>query len=192
MHTKPILIDLPEQFESERLILRASRFGDGAELNRAVIESFAELNRWMPWAKERPSLEESESYCRAARARFLTREDLTILIFLKSSGELVGSTGFHRINWDVPSVEIGYWCATKHTGKGYITEATRALTLFAFETLRAARVELRIDASNKPSIAVVERLNFTLEGVLRNEGRNNAGELRDMAIYALTERSGLK
>lgn len=191
MAPSPILKDIPTQIESDRLILRSPHVGDGVALNRAVIDSFAELHRWMPWAKEPPSVNDSEQHCRGAQARYLTREDLQLLIFLKSTGELVGSTGLHRFNWEVPSTEIGYWCSTKHTGHGYITEATRAVALFAFNTLGASRVELRIDTLNQRSRAVPERLGFKLEGVLRNEARANTGELRDLAIYALIRKDEL-
>jgi hypothetical protein len=43
-----ILKDFPDHFESERLLIRAPRFGDGAQVNQAILESFTELNRWMP------------------------------------------------------------------------------------------------------------------------------------------------
>ena len=36
---KPILLDFPDSFETERLLLRAPRVGDGAVMNAALIES---------------------------------------------------------------------------------------------------------------------------------------------------------
>ena len=98
----------------------------------------------------------------------------------------MGGSGLHRINWDVPRFEIGYWCRTGLTGHGYITESTARIAQFAFETLHARRVEIHVDDRNQKSWHVPERLGFTLEGILRNVARNTAGELRDTRIYAKT------
>jgi ribosomal-protein-serine acetyltransferase len=162
---RAILRDFPEQFETERLTIRAPQPGDGAELNRAIRESWPELEAWMPWAQgEPPTVADSEARLREARARFLTREDLWLLLFLKGTGTLVGSSGLHRINWNVPRVEIGYWVRTKYAGKGYITEAVNGITAFAMLELGAKRVEIRCDSENVRSAAVARRCGFRARG----------------------------
>ena len=173
-----------EQFESERLSIRVPQPGDGKALNEAILESFRELSVWMPWAKEMPSPEESEAHCESSRKRFLAREDIQLLLFLKSTGRLIGSSGLHRIDWDVPRFEIGYWCRTSEVGKGSITEAVHRIACFAFEELAANRVEIRTDEKNRRSWRVAERSGFTYEGLLRNECRDALGNLRDTRIYS--------
>ena len=69
-----LLLDIPEELESERLILAATRAGHGAAVNGAVAESFADLKRWMPWAQQAQSLEDSEKHCREAQAKWHSRE----------------------------------------------------------------------------------------------------------------------
>ena len=81
---------------------------------------------------------------------------------------------------------IGYWVRRQFEGQGLVTEAVGAITRFAFETLRAQRVEIRTDDRNDRSWRVAERLGYRLEGVLRNESRDAYG-LRDTRIYAVTE-----
>jgi RimJ/RimL family protein N-acetyltransferase len=188
----PILRDIPEQIESQRLIIRAPRAGDSSVVNAAVLDSFEELRVWMPWAKEKPSVEESEVYVRGAYARFLTREELPMLMFEKESGDFVGGTGLHRLDWSIPKFEIGYWCRTSKTGRGYITEATYAIAEFAFLQLGARRVEIRADAQNVRSFKVPERLGFTLEGTLRSDSLTNAGEPSDTRVYAALTLEELK
>ena len=99
MSSRQILRDFPESFESRRLEIRAPRFGDGHDINAAIVDSFDELHMWMPWARELPTLEQSEEHCRLSRSRFLSREDLQLLLFLKETGTLIGSSGLHRIDW---------------------------------------------------------------------------------------------
>ncbi|MEZ4730059.1 MAG: GNAT family N-acetyltransferase [Caldilineaceae bacterium] len=107
-----ILRDIPDRLESERLLLRSPRPGDGAAINAAVLESLTELRPWMVWAQQAPTVEENERYAREAHVRFLKREELPFLVFHKETHTMVGSSGLHRINWDVPKVEIGYWVRT--------------------------------------------------------------------------------
>jgi RimJ/RimL family protein N-acetyltransferase len=180
----PLLLDFPDEIETERLIIRAPRHGDGATINAAVRESIHELRPWMPWAQTMPEVEDTETHVRDALARFLKREELPLSMWRKSDGQYVGSSGLHRIDWSVPCMEIGYWCRTSLAGQGYITEAVIGITRFAFEHLYAQRLEIRCDARNTRSAAVAERAGYVLEARLHRHMRAADGVgLRDTLIY---------
>ncbi|HTE21104.1 MAG TPA: GNAT family protein [Armatimonadota bacterium] len=183
--TSPILKEVPEAFETERLLIRAPRFGDGAAVNAAIQETFEELRPWMPWARQRPTVEESEMYVREAYCNFLQRKELGLLLFLKGTETLVGASGLHRIRWDIPRFEIGYWRRSGFQGQGYVTEAVRGLTVYGFEVLGARRVEIRCDARNGPSRRVAERVGYRLEGTLRSDDLSPDGEPRDTLVFSL-------
>ena len=106
-------------------------------------------------------------------------------LFRKSDGYYVGNSGLHRIDWEVPRFEIGYWVRTSLQGNGYITEAVNGITKFAFELLKAERMEIRCDSRNARSAAVARRAGYTLEAKLCHEGRAVDGSLRDTLIFAL-------
>jgi len=183
---EPVLRDFPDSFETERLTIRCPLPGDGPELNAAVIESWDSLREWMPWAAQKqPTIEESEANIRIAHTRFLAREDLRLSLFLKGTGIMVGGSGLHRMNWEVPSFEIGYWVRTRFAGQGYITEAVAGITDFAIQELVARRIEIRCDALNERSAAIPRRLGYTLEATFRNHDRHHlTGQLRDTLIFA--------
>jgi len=180
----PILLDIPESFTSERLVLRCSRSGDGPAINAAISESIVELRQWMPWAREVPSVEDSEVYSRQSQANFLTRSDLTLRMLRPSDGLMVGSIGLHPRNWDVPSFEIGYWCRTSLCGQGYATEAVRAVTGFAQTHFKARRIQIRCDAENRRSQRVALAAGYVLEGTSVDDCRNCDGQLRTSHTYA--------
>lgn len=176
--TRPILRDIPESFETERLVLRAPVPGDGAEMYAAVSESLAEIRPWLPWAKEPPTAEGYEANVREARARFLLREDLRFQLYLRSEpGTLVGSSGLHRIDWDAGRFEIGYWVRTRFAGQGYVTEAVQGLARFAFHELGANRLEIWCDSRNLRSAEVARRVGFVHEGTLVDHTRAVDGSL---------------
>jgi RimJ/RimL family protein N-acetyltransferase len=175
---KPILRDFPESFETERLVIRAPLAGDGAEMCAAVAESLTELRPWLPWAAETPTVDGYEANVREARARFILRDDLRFQLYLRSEpGSLVGSSGLHRIDWDAGRFEIGYWARTRFAGQGFMTEAVRGITRFAFSELDANRLEIWCDARNERSAAVARRVGFVHEGTFIDHTRANDGSM---------------
>ncbi|GGG53639.1 GNAT family N-acetyltransferase [Paenibacillus radicis (ex Gao et al. 2016)] len=182
----PLLFDFPTEFMTERLLLRIPKPGDGKLVYESLQASETELKRWLPFMQKEQNEFDTEANIREAHVKFLAREDLRLLIFMKETGQLVGSSGLHNPNWDIPKFEIGYWLDTRHSGNGIMTEAVEGIVSFAFNELDARRLEIRCDSLNVKSRAIPERLGFTLEGILKNEDLSVDGsELRDTCIYAV-------
>ncbi|MDQ0114518.1 GNAT family N-acetyltransferase [Paenibacillus harenae] len=180
----PILLQIPESFETKRLIIRAPLWEDGAMVNEAVKQSIDELRPWMLWAKQIPSIEESEIISRQGRVHFLERSDLRLYLIHKTTGQFIGSSGLHRIDWEARKFEIGYWVNTLFSGQGYMTEAVEGITRFAIDELQANRIEIRCDARNIRSARVAERLGFTKEGILRSDKCDVNGIIRDTIVFS--------
>lgn len=184
----PLLLEFPSEFYTERLIIRMPKPGDGKVVFDAIQASLDELKPWMPFAQKEQYEEETEINIRDSYVKFIKREDLRLLIFHKETGDFIASSGLHRIDWSVPKFEIGYWIDTRYSGKGYITEAVKGISKFAFSDLKARRIEIRCDSKNDKSRKVPERLGFSLEGVLKNSAISAEGnELRDTCIYAMVK-----
>ena len=180
----PVNLVFPDTFDTQRLTLRAPRAGDGPAINAAVVESSAELRPWLPWADPVPTVAESEDFACQSAVAFARRERLALLVFLRGTDTLIGSSGFHHIDWSVPRLEIGYWLRTSCTGCGYMVEAVRAQVAFARDALKACRVDLVADDQNGPSCRVAERAGFTFDAILRHDRRDRAGVLRNTRIYS--------
>lgn len=183
----PLLFPVPSMLETPRLLLRSFRLDDAPALHEALSESIEQLrdNLWfLTWVAAEPALQSAEVRCRRAEANFLLRTDLAFLAFEKKTGRLVASVGLHRTDWDVPKTEVGYWVRTSETGKGYASEGVMALTSWAFDVLRAKRVELMTDELNAGSRAVAVRCGFALEGILHHVMKGPDGGLRNSCVYA--------
>lgn len=177
----------PDQVETERLILRPPGLRDARAITKAVNASAAELGEWMPWAREAYGLQDAVAFVEAAVRKLRAEEEFTTVIISRRRRSFVGCCTLSVRAWDVPKFEIGYWLRTDRVGRGYVTEAAHALTEFAFASLGAARVEIRVDDRNQRSWAVAERLGFTWEATLRANERGKDGSLRDTRIYTLFE-----
>lgn len=183
----PLIQLLPESFESDRLLIRVPKPGDGLAVYEAVNESQERLKPWFPWAQELTSLDERELFVRQCYCKYLLNEDMPLALFLKENGKLIGLCGLHYRGLHVPAFEIGYWIRTGYEGRGYISEAVRAITRLAFDVAGANRVFIRCDKDNARSQAVAKKAGYRYEGTFRNHERKaDSGDLTDMLYFALT------
>ena len=85
-----------------------------------------------------------------------------MLVFaIDIGGKLVGAVGLemrHDIYSKAPL--IGYWLGEAHWGKGYMTEAAKALIDAAHRTHQYETIAARALADNETSLHVLEKLGF--------------------------------
>src|SRR5262249_30940321 len=102
MRFDPLLLDLPHEFETARLVIRAPRPGVGRVMPDALVETLEALRRFpasLRWALDEQTVQSAESFCRRGAAMWLLRADLPMLLFHKADQELVGGCGLHRFDW---------------------------------------------------------------------------------------------
>jgi ribosomal-protein-serine acetyltransferase len=180
----PILLDIPSEFSSARLLMRIPRAGDSAIIWPVVKQSMGELMPWLPWANDEFTESAEEEWCRKTAAEFLKRERMGYLIFSKECGEYFGGIGACDFKWDVPSCEIGYWLRSDRTGRGYATEAVGALCAMLRERIKVRRIQIRADELNARSRRVAELAGFQSEGIMRCDCAAGGGRLRNTCLYS--------
>ncbi len=79
---------------------------------------------------------------------------------------------------------FGYWIGKEHRRRGYMSEAVSAILNFGFTDLELHRIQAYVDPENKSSRALLEKLGFECEGILR-DFVPIAGGFRDRCIYAI-------
>ncbi|MCM2677242.1 GNAT family N-acetyltransferase [Alkalicoccobacillus plakortidis] len=179
-----MLPNVPQSFVTERLFIRLPMPGDGKAVFEAQQASLKEMLPWIHWAHYQTTLEQTENGVRYAHEQYMRKKDLRLHLFDKQTGVFVGSSGLHNINWSVPRMEIGYWMDTRHSGKGYMTEAVAGITGFAFQELGVHRLEIHCDPDNKQSRAIPEKLGYELEAVLKQNSISTDGRsYRDTCLY---------
>ncbi len=187
----PLLIDVPERIETERLVLRVPRAGDGAAVNEAIRVSLAELAPWLPWARRDADASTSRRRTAGAsrRASSCARTSSCSCSCARpdrrARASCVGAAGLHRIDWTRAPLR-GRLLAQDRLRAAAASSPRRwsALGRLAFDTLGARRVEIRMDDANVRSSEVAERAGFTLEAVLRFDSLTPQGEPRTTRVYA--------
>ena len=143
--------------ETERLVLRAPRLGDAKAVallanDRRIAENTARIPH--PYG-----LADAESFIASMNrpggeiAFLITRPD----------GPVLGACGLAPRAGDAP--ELGYWIGVPHWGKGYATEAVRAVIDHAFEDLGHEALHAGARVTNPGSRRVLEKCGFQWTGV---------------------------
>jgi RimJ/RimL family protein N-acetyltransferase len=92
-------------------------------------------------------------------------------------------------------LEIGTtWLHPDHWGTVINFECKLLLLTYAFETLRALRVQFKTDENNIRSRKAIEKVGGRFEGILRNDMLRDNGTRRNSAYFSIIEEewSGVK
>ncbi|WP_432979666.1 GNAT family N-acetyltransferase [Dactylosporangium sp. CA-233914] len=87
--------------------------------------------------------------------------------FADSDDRFVGTADLRFSPMDPVTAEVGYSAAPRARGKGYTTEAVRALCAYGFDRLAIGRIVWRAHVGNDASRRVAEKVGFRVEGVQR-------------------------
>ncbi len=142
--------------ETERLVLRAPRLGDAKAVamlanDRRIAENTARI---------------PHPYRTGDAEDFISTANLgseTVFVIAQRNGALVGACGFSQLDRHPP--EIGYWLGVKFWGKGYATEAVRAVIDHAFTDLDHEALQSSARVTNPASRRVLEKCGFQWTGV---------------------------
>ena len=146
--------------ETDRLVLRAPRLGDVKAVaalanDRRIAENTAQIPH--PYRAG-----DAEDFVTSAN-----RGNDTAFLIALSGGTVIGACGMSQLDRHPP--EIGYWLGVKYWGKGYATEAVRAVIDHTFTDLDCEAVHSAARVTNPASRRVLEKCGFqwTGAGLLR-------------------------
>ena len=144
--------------ETQRLVLRAPQLEDGKAIaalanDRRIAENTARIPH--PYG-----LKDAENWIVSTKA---DPDSKTLLISL-ADGPVIGSCSFSTT--EGPAPEIGYWLGHRYWGKGYGTEAVRALIDYAFtDDLEMPALQASVRVTNPASRRLLEKCGFQWTGV---------------------------
>lgn len=165
-----------------RLLLRPFRAEDAPALVRLLDErDIAKTTGNIPHPY---TMADAERFLEARRDPSRTGD--TFAITLADSGELVGGIGI-AVTREHRRAELGYWISIPCWGRGYATEASRAVVDYAFATFDINRIHACVFGNNPASARVLVKVGMTDEGCSR-EHWSKWGELLDMRHFAILRR----
>ncbi len=171
--------------EGNGVFLRVPRMADFDEWTHLRGQSRTFLAPWEPiWP--------DDDLTRAAFRRRIRRYERDLheetgyafLVFrTRDRAMLGGATLTNLRRGAAQAASLGYWMGQHYAGKGYMSAAIAALVPFAHSTLRVRRIEAACLLSNGASIRLLEKMNFSREGIAR-QYLSIAGSWQDHLLYA--------
>jgi len=150
------------QLTTDRLVIRSLQ-GEDAE-NLADLWSDADVTRYLGGSRNRAEVLRNV----LADAEEGDRDPADALwpVIEKISGRLVGHCGILKKEVDGKTErELVYVFAKDAWGKGYATEAARALCRYAYDQLQLKRLITLIDPDNTASSGVAKKAGLTFRSV---------------------------
>ncbi|GGP64714.1 GNAT family N-acetyltransferase [Saccharothrix coeruleofusca] len=168
---------------TERLLLRPFTPADHAALHS--WQSRPDVVRYL-YGGPRTHEQTAESLALKCSVTWPSEEGQHLALALQRGDEVIGETVLKWHSREHRQGEIGYILHPDHHGRGYATEASRAMLRLAFENLGLHRVTASCDARNEASWRVMERLGMRREAHFRHNEWFKGG-WGDEMIYAMLE-----
>jgi ribosomal-protein-alanine N-acetyltransferase len=174
----------PEILQTNRLCLRRALVEDAAAIFRTYARD-PEVTKYLAW-KPTGKVEDTRSHLRSSILAWEEGRAFQWVILQKKGRRLLGAVGA-RV--DGHKLELGYVLAKKFWGKGYMTEAVKAIVAWALTEKDVYRVWAVCDIDNPASARVMEKAGLKREGLLRRWSVHPtiSDEPRDCYCYAITK-----
>jgi RimJ/RimL family protein N-acetyltransferase len=172
--------------EDERVLLRPVKEDDWSNFAN-LPESSPEIWQYSLMAIQKT--EDLKAYFQEAMIHRKNGKSYAFIVFDKLTQSFVGCTRFYDIQVQYLSTQLGYtWYDKKSWGSGLNAHCKYLLLQLAFEKLGFERVEFRADNDNKRSIAAMQKIGCTIEGILRNHLPKPNGERRDSIVLSILKK----
>jgi RimJ/RimL family protein N-acetyltransferase len=172
--------------EDERVLLRPMMQADVANLSSYVKD---EPTLWKYALTPITTEQAFDQYIKTAIESRGLKTAYPFIVFDKLQNKYVGSTRFYDIQLENNSTQFGYtWYSEKTWGTGLNEHCKLLLLTYAFETIGFERVEFRADNRNKRSIAAMQKIGCTVEGILRNHLPTSDGTRRDSIVLSMLKK----
>lgn len=174
----------PFAIDTERMVLRLPVHSDFTAWRALRQESRDFLTPWEPsWTEDHLSRRAFANRVHWA-ARAAGKGTSWPLFLIRRDGVLLGAITLDNVRrGPAQQGTLGYWVGAPYARQGYMSEAIRALTDHAFNTMDLSRLEAACLPENAASRGVLERSGFKYEGVAQAYLQIN-GRWRNHVLYA--------
>lgn len=150
---------------TERLVLR-----DFAAADEGAVHQYASdpaVCRYVDWGPNTPAVTRAFLADAALEAALVERRTFTLAITSKADGAVIGSVAVWEVSAAHRRAELGFVVNPKFQGRGYASEAGRAVLEFAFARFGAQRVQATCRPENSASASVLTKIGMEEEGRMR-------------------------
>jgi len=130
----------------------------------------------------------AEEWISGHQASFEARTGLPLAVTPRDRFTLIGAVGL-KTDFEHARAELGFWVGKPFWGRGFATEAAKALVAYGFEVMDLHRVYAHHYPHNPASGRVLEKIGMVHEGRLRQHVRH-WGVFEDLMHYGMIRSDG--
>lgn len=172
-----------KKLSTERLYIRKYSPDDTQE----IFDNWAsspDNTKGLAW-KYHETIEETKKLVQAIISSYQLPFNYHWILELRETGECIGSIGLYFCDEVNLSAQIGYCIGDDFKGKGYATEAVKAVLEFSFNEVEFNRIDAAIAVWNQDSVKVVEKSGMIFEGIARKKYFFNPDGFEDTFMYSI-------
>lgn len=155
-----------QDIETDRLLIRAFRSEDAESMMRNWISD--EYVQGMYGEPAYKTKDEVDRLLGTFIRNYQSGCHFRWGVFEKESGECIGQIAYFLVDTDNNFGEIEYCIGKAYQGRGYATEACKAVIDYGFDKIGFNKVQICVRPANTASNKVIDKCGFTYEGTLRD------------------------
>lgn len=151
-----------------------------------MVANSDRLKRYFPKTLEQnlnPEL--SQIFVEEKVGQFYRKEEFLFVLKEKKNHSVIGLVYIKELDWKAGQAELAYCIGYQYEGKGWMTEAVKALSTYAFDDLGLKTLQIIAHKSNLGSIKVAEKCGYLWRRTLMKEHTPPGEAALDMELYEL-------
>ena len=166
--------------ETERLVLRKLKIADADAMY--IYASNDDVTKYVLWDSH-TSPEQTKRFLQFMIDKY-EQENYAWAVTLKDSDEFIGTIDYVMLDKKERIGEIGYALSHLYWGKGYMSEAAKAILHYGFTELHLERIQARCFTENIGSERVMQKAGMVYEGTMR-KAKLSKGTYYNLKMYSM-------
>lgn len=168
-------------FETDRLIIKKHTKGDIPSLVTLLKDRDVPAYTFLPYPY---TMTDAEQFITRVNKSWKQGDLLYMGVYKKDTRELIGSLSLGAIRQKHKRLTIAYWLGKAYRKQGYMSEAVKAVITHYFYTENFHKIIADVIAGNNNSEALLMKLGFVKEGVLRSQVKHR-NRWKDIHTFGL-------
>ncbi|MGM9986712.1 MAG: GNAT family N-acetyltransferase [Bacillaceae bacterium] len=166
----------------EDITIKIFELKEADQLFELSQQSRSHLTPWFSWIERTNNVTDTKYFIQRSLKQLAMKNGFHAGIWYKE--QLVGVIGLQFIDWLNRRTTIGMWISPDLQGKGIMSKSIDTVLKYVFIHLELHRVEVRCQANNLRTQNLLQKLQFTREGFLR-QAELLHGKYVDVCIYSI-------
>ena len=175
-------------YSSDVFYIKPLKLEDALQLNKLLVSNTNHFKQHLPQTlAANRTLEDSKSYIKKKTEAMGSNAEYVFTIKNQQTKTIAGLVILKNLDWTLKQGEFAYCIGKKFEGKGWMSEAVKAASNYAIETLGLKTLQIIAHKTNYGSVKVAKNSGFIWKETLKDEFTTENKPSLDMELYELSK-----